>query len=273
VNKPTRRAAVTAGCVAVAAAALSVGLALASTAPASTARLASNPLASTSNPAPSPRRAGGPTVLPPTVPGSVTPSSTPPSSSVPVVIPPAPAPAPARQNAATVVPVANSNNGGGSSKKSTTKKVAAPACKTGSGSSYPERSDIASAIYSQINSERSQNGLAALGRSSQLNSSAHGHNVAMANTGDFAHQVPCEASLGARISATGYHWSSAGENIAWGSNASVSFGQSLETEMYNEPPNQPNHRANILSTSFHNVGVDVIVGSDGKMWITCDFGS
>jgi uncharacterized protein YkwD len=43
--------------------------------------------------------------------------------------------------------------------------------------------------------------------------------------------------------------------------------------MYDEPAGQPNHRANILSTSFRNVGVDVYTGSDGKMWITCDFGS
>ena len=44
--------------------------------------------------------------------------------------------------------------------------------------------------------------------------------------------------------------------------------------MYNETAAPTtNHRANILSTSFHNVGVDVITDGSGKMWITCDFGS
>ena len=82
-----------------------------------------------------------------------------------------------------------------------------------------------------------------------------------------------EAALGARISATGYHWTTAGENIAWGSFASTSFAESLETQMYNETPPDDGHRLNILSTSAHNVGVDVITDGSGKMWITCDFGS
>jgi uncharacterized protein YkwD len=277
VNKPTRRAVVTTGGVAVAAVALAVGVALvasASTPSAATARLASNPLASSSSRAPSPRLAGQPTILPPTVPGSVSPSSTSPSSSAPVVIPPAPAPAPARQNAATVVPVANANNGSSNKANTTNKKVTAAAgCSAGAVGGWAVSGDIATTLFNQINAERKANCLPALGRSGQLNSSAHGHNLAMASTGVFDHQVPGEASLGDRISATGYHWSSAGENIAWGSNTSVSFAESLETEMYNEPPNQQNHRANILSKSFHNVGVDVYTGSDGKMWITCDFGS
>ena len=43
--------------------------------------------------------------------------------------------------------------------------------------------------------------------------------------------------------------------------------------MYNETPPDDGHRLNILSSSFHNVGVDVYTDSTGKMWITCDFGS
>jgi uncharacterized protein YkwD len=198
----------------------------------------------------------------------------------PVVLPPVAKPAPAKQNPATIVltPPAPPAPAGSSPKKKTTtprvvSKPAAAAPAPAAGSSYPEHADIANAIYSQINSERAANGLGALSRSGQLNSSAHGHNVAMANTGQFSHQVTGEASLGPRVTATGYHWTWAGENIAWGSYASVAFGQSLESQMYNEPPNQPNHRANILSTSAHSVGVDVITDGSGKMWITCDFGS
>ncbi len=148
--------------------------------------------------------------------------------------------------------------------------AAAPAAP---GDSYAEHTDIANAVFSLMNSERAQNGLPALGRSGQLNSSSHAHNVAMANTGQFAHQVSGEAGLGARISATGYHWTTAGENIAWGSFASTSFAESLETQMYNEPAGQENHRANILSTAYHNAGCDVITDGSGKMWITMDFGS
>ena len=272
-QKLSRRAAVTTVGLAVAVSGLSVGVALAAAPSASRAQLASNPIAASSSHAPSPRSAGSPTVLPPTVPGSVSPSPTP--SSAAVVIPPAAAPAPARQNAATVVPVANSNNGAAanSKPKTATKKVAAaPAgCSAGAVGGWAVSGDIATTLFNQINAERRANCLPALGRSGQLNSSAHGHNLAMASTGDFDHVVAGEAQLGDRISATGYHWNSAGENIAWGSYTSVSFAESLETEMYNEPPNQHNHRANILSSSFHNVGVDVYTDSTGKMWITCDF--
>ena len=194
-----------------------------------------------------------------------------------MAIPPAPNPAPGRQDAATVAPVAANNYSGSSNKSTSTKKTAstgggaAPA----GGSSYPEHADIANALFSLLNQERAQNGLAALGRSGQLNNSAHAHNVVMANTGVFSHQVTSagEPSLGARISATGYQWTSAGENIAWGSYASVSFADQLETEMYNETPPDDGHRLNILSTSFRNVGVDVITDGSGKMWITFDFGS
>lgn len=216
---------------------------------------------------------------PPTPASSAGPSSTPSTAST-FILPPAPALHPAAQDAAAVAAAAANaasnvahtstprRTSTGSSSGSSAGTAPAP-----SGSSYPERADIANAIYSEINSERAANGLPGLGRSGQLNSSAHAHNVAMANTGQFAHQVTGEAGLGARISATGYNWNWAGENIAWGSSASVAFGLSLETQMYNEVPPDDGHRLNILSTSAHNVGVDVITDGSGKMWITCDFGS
>ena len=215
---PPRRAAVTTGCIAAAATALALvtGLSSDSTS-AAPARLTSNRVTATSNGSPTAPTLTVPSVLPPTVPGSLSPTTTSPSA---VALPPAADPAPARQNAATVVPVANTVNNntarsGGSSKP---KAVNAPAgCSAGAVGSWAQGGDIATTLFNEINAERRANCLPALGRSSQLNSSAHAHNLAMASSGDFAHQVPGEASLGARITATGYHWTSAGENIAWGS--------------------------------------------------------
>jgi uncharacterized protein YkwD len=132
---------------------------------------------------------------------------------------------------------------------------------------------IAQTLFSMINSERAANHLPALTWSGQLASSAHGHNLMMAATNTFSHQVAGEASLGARVSATGYSWTWCGENIAWGSVTSSSLAQSLESDMYNEAPPNDGHRQNILSTSAHHVGVDVWTGANGKMWITEDFGS
>ena len=278
-KKPTRFITVTAAAIALVAAVVSISSAQATDHHSTTAQLD----ASRVHPSVAASSSAHPTLSAPVPPSSYSSSATAPASTLVLAPAPAPAPAPAKQDPATSVAPAP---GPASSKK----PVAGPAANAAGGchasssvdsssihvlddASYPEHSDIANAVYSLINQERAANCLAALGRSGQLNSSANAHNVAMANTGQFAHQVSGEAGLGDRISATGYHWTTAGENIAWGSSASVSFAEDLETQMYNEPPNQPNHRANILSTSYHNVGVDVITDGNGKMWITCDFGS
>ena len=204
------------------------------------------------------------------------------TSPAPIVLPPVANPAPAKQNPATIVvtaPAPPANAGSTPKKKTTTPKVVskpvAAAAAPAAGSSYPEHADIANAIYAQINSERAANGLARprpqqpaqqLGARPQRGDGQH---RPVRPPGDRARRRSARASR-----ATGYHWTWAGENIAWGSYASVVVRRSRwRSQMYNEPPNQPNHRANILSTSAHNVGVDVITDGSGKMWITCDFGS
>jgi uncharacterized protein YkwD len=284
-NKPNRQAVLINGGILFGAVALIVGATQsASAGPSNRDQLASARTTLSAGPSSSAARQNATDRARAAAAGSTPLSSTGANSPTPVVLPPMvnPGPAkqnPAKQNPATIVvtaPAPPANAGASTKKKVIAKPVSKPAAAAPApvaGSSYPEHADIANAIYAQINSERAENGLGALSRSGQLNSSAHGHNVAMANTGQFSHQVTGEASLGPRITATGYHWTWAGENIAWGSYASVAFGQSLESQMYNEPPNQPNHRANILSTSAHSVGVDVITDGTGKMWITCDFGS
>jgi uncharacterized protein YkwD len=136
-----------------------------------------------------------------------------------------------------------------------------------------EDTAIANSLFSMVNSERAANHLSALRWSSQLVSSAHGHNLAMVSTNTFSHQVPGEASLGARISATGLQWTWVGENIAWSSVTSTSAAESLEADMYNETPPDDGHRLNILSTSATMVGIDVVTDKTGKMWITEDFGN
>jgi uncharacterized protein YkwD len=132
---------------------------------------------------------------------------------------------------------------------------------------------IANSVYSLLNSERRSNGLPAVARSSQLNRSAHAHNLAMASTKTFSHQVSGEAGLGSRISATGLNWTWVAENIAWSSATSTSQATSLQASMYNEAAPDNGHRLNILSTSATLVGVDVITDATGKMWITEDFGN
>jgi uncharacterized protein YkwD len=149
----------------------------------------------------------------------------------------------------------------------------APAKTTAKPSGVTEDSSIATAVFNLLNSERAQNHLAALKWSSQLVSSAHAHNLKMVSANDFSHQVPGEAGLGPRISATGLSWTWVGENIAWSSVTSTSAADSLQASMYNEKPPDDGHRQNILTTSGTMVGIDVVTDKSGKMWITEDFGN
>jgi uncharacterized protein YkwD len=132
--------------------------------------------------------------------------------------------------------------------------------------------DWAKAVLTQLNAERAQNGLKALRWSDKLFYSAHRHNLAMAQQGTLSHQLPGEASLGDRVSVF-YAWSACGENIGWNSDRSQAGALALETSMYAETPPNDGHRRNILSTSFVDVGVDVIDDSThGRIWLTTDFG-
>lgn len=147
--------------------------------------------------------------------------------------------------------------------------AAVPAVSTVSTTNH---SDWARAVFTQLNAERAQNGLKALRWSDKLYYSAHRHDLAMAQQNTLSHQLPGEASLGDRVSVF-YAWSACGENIGWNSDRSQAGALALETSMYGETPPNDGHRRNILSTSFVDVGVDVIDDSvHGKIWLTTDFG-
>jgi uncharacterized protein YkwD len=134
-------------------------------------------------------------------------------------------------------------------------------------------------VLAQINGLRAQHGLPPYSLLAGLNASAHAHTLRMTGSCGMQHQCPGEASLGARISAQGVHWSSCGENIGWSgphpntTSAIVAAAEGLTTSMYNEKPPDDGHRRNLLSTSFHHIGIDVIRDSSGKVWITQDFSS
>lgn len=138
---------------------------------------------------------------------------------------------------------------------------------------------VVSQLLSQINHLRAQHGLAPYTLLSGLNASAHKHNLKMMDGCGLQHQCPGEASLGDRISAEGVHWTSCGENIGWSgphsdtTSAIISAAEDLTIAMYNEKPPDDGHRVNLLSTSFHHIGIDVVRDSSGKIWLTQDFSS
>jgi uncharacterized protein YkwD len=94
---------------------------------------------------------------------------------------------------------------------------------------------------------------------------ARAHSVELAN-GSFSH-VSADGSLPSdRMSKAGIRWNYMGENIAMAQDVARA-----EAMMMNEPRFQENHRANILSPNYTTVGVGVVNGPDGMMYITQEF--
>jgi uncharacterized protein YkwD len=173
----------------------------------------------------------------------------------------------------SVKPTATSSPTAASRPSATPTASATPSSATPTATTYPARADWAAAVLSSLNSQRAEHGLPALTSNSKLVTSAHRHNLAMAQANQLSHQLSGEPSLGSRISAAGYSWSSVGENIAYNSNRSQAGVLALQQAMYNETAPNDGHRRNILSSSFREVGVDVIDDpGHGKVWLVTDFG-
>jgi uncharacterized protein YkwD len=131
---------------------------------------------------------------------------------------------------------------------------------------------IANAVLNLMNSERKAHGLAPYRGNSALLRSARGHDIKMATANTLSHQLPGEPVFTTRITNAGYHWSWAGENIAWTADRSETGALNLEKMMYNEVAPNNGHRLNILSTHYTDVGVDILIDNiHGKLWITQDF--
>ncbi len=138
----------------------------------------------------------------------------------------------------------------------------------------PLNVQYANSVLSLMNQERAANGRPALRMNSLLIRSAHAHNLTMARYNTMSHQLPNEPFFANRILAAGYNYSTAGENIGWNSDRSLSGVIGLQKVMYNEVPPDDGHRLNILSGSYRDVGIDVYFDTaHGKVWLTEDFGS
>lgn len=126
-------------------------------------------------------------------------------------------------------------------------------------------SEMQAAVVCLINQQRNVHGLPGLRVNSKLNRSAQHWNDWMVATGNFTHG----SNFAGRISAVGYNWQSAGENIATG------FG--TPREVVQAWMASPDHCRNILDPSFRDVGTGVTGAAVGSFatqpstW-TQDFG-
>jgi uncharacterized protein YkwD len=120
-----------------------------------------------------------------------------------------------------------------------------------------------SAVVCLINKQRTARGLPALRESGLLDRSAQSWTDTMVSTGAFTHG----ANFASRISAVGFAWSSAGENIA--------TGFLTPRAVVNAWMGSTGHCQNILNPTYTSVGTGVVhrvvgVGGDGATW-TQDF--
>lgn len=126
-------------------------------------------------------------------------------------------------------------------------------------------------VVDAINTQRKNNGKPALVVNSDLTEAAIKHNQLMSQCAKTSGKTPCfkhtvtslnEPGLMSRISNTGYNPQAVAENIAWG--------YSTPTAVVNAWMNSSGHRANILSSTYLEIGCSYINSSG--LWWTCDFG-
>lgn len=127
-------------------------------------------------------------------------------------------------------------------------------------------------LFALINQERADQGLFAYTLNNTMSNGALLHSTRMASCG-LSHQCPGENSPCQRVSNEGISWTSCGENVGYSSPNPNAWGgvKNIEVSMLNEQPPDDGHRRNLLSTSFHRVGVGIYIDSSGLVWLTEDF--
>lgn len=133
---------------------------------------------------------------------------------------------------------------------------ASPPDQTPANPAPPSHAGYENTLLREINQVRTQNGLGALRSSGALAEAAEFHSKTMASRGFFAHESADGTSFWKRVErfypSRGFRYWSAGENLAYGS-PSMSADGAVRAWM-----GSPGHRANILSTSWTEIGIGAV---------------
>jgi uncharacterized protein YkwD len=114
-------------------------------------------------------------------------------------------------------------------------------------------------VLDLVNEARSEAGCAALRMDDTLTAAAQGHAEDMAAEGYFSHSSQDGRSPFDRMTAAGYDYRAAGENIARGQpDADAVMAAWMDS---------PGHRQNILNCDFEDLGVGYVQGSGGPWWV------
>lgn len=133
-------------------------------------------------------------------------------------------------------------------------------------SSVAEPSQIAISIFNLTNGERAKASIPVLQASSALMQAAQLQADQMATAREMAHTLPSAPypTMEDRLTAAGYRWQAAGENIAAGY---ATAAQAMSGWM-----DSPDHRANILNTSFTELGTGYAIDATERPYYVQVFG-
>ena len=125
---------------------------------------------------------------------------------------------------------------------------------------------VAGEMVERANASRRASGLPALAKSTNLMSAAQLHADQMVKAGVMAHDLPGQPypTLKSRLAAVQYAVRAAGENISEGQRSAV---EAQTTWM-----DSPEHRANILSRDFTELGTGVAAARNGRLYFVQVFG-
>jgi uncharacterized protein YkwD len=135
--------------------------------------------------------------------------------------------------------------------------------------------NFATRVIARTNSYRVSHGCPALAANPILMRTAQAHSADMATHDFVGHNSSSGATIGDRIKAAGYAYSTFAENIAWGQTSP----EQVVDMWFNESPPNDAHRKNILNCALHDIGVGYVdLASDpGKVtshtYWTEDFGA
>jgi len=114
-------------------------------------------------------------------------------------------------------------------------------------------------MFADVNSERTSRGIGTLTWSPKIVGVAEAYALDMWNRHYFSHYNPEGQSLAERFNEAGISYNVAGENLALAP---------TETTAMTGLMNSPEHKANILDTEFHKIGIGVVDnGIYGKIFV------
>ncbi|WP_240670316.1 CAP domain-containing protein [Actinoplanes solisilvae] len=189
------------------------------------------------------------------------------------VEPPAPAPEPTSAAPKTVKPKPATK---APTSKPPTKKPKPTATATKKRAAAVTSGPVVEQVLAHINAARVDEGLEPLSLDTNLSRAAAVHNQLMIDGCGLSHQCKGEDGLGERFSAQNVKWSSAGENIGFGSSggsnaAMVKAANGLTDNMLAEVPPNDGHRKNLLNKGFERIGLSIVRDNEGITWMTQDF--